>query len=129
MPNTTILSLVNDLFFSVRIESTLGGAGYRVIGAAEPAIGETVAQERPALAIVDIGGFGLDWEAAIRTLKAADPALPVLAFGSHMDLAARERALAAGADRVVAKSQFVEGMATLVARLVRGGEDEDGEGQ
>ncbi|MCZ7574657.1 MAG: hypothetical protein M5U01_39405 [Ardenticatenaceae bacterium] len=119
MEQLTILSLVNDLFFSVRVETALGGAGYRVVGASDEQVAEVVRREHPALVIVDIGGFGLDWESAIRAVKVARPAVPVLAFGSHMDLGARQRALAAGADRVVAKSKFVESLTDLVSRYAR----------
>lgn len=119
MEQPAILSLVNDLFFSVRIETTLGAAGYRVVAAPEGQVAEAVTREQPVLVIVDIGGFGLDWEAAIRAVKSIDAALPVLAFGSHTDLDARQRALAAGADRVVARSQFVESLTDLVRRYAR----------
>lgn len=125
MERPVVLSLVNDLFFSVRIETTLGGAGYRVIGAPDGRVAEIAGSERLALAIVDIGGFGLDWEAAIRALKSVDRELPILAFGSHKDLDARERALAAGADRVVAKSQFVDSLTELAGRYARLALDSD----
>lgn len=120
MAANVVLSLVNDLFFSERIETALTNAGYRVSGATEQNLAEVVADSAPVLVIVDIGGFGLDWEAAIRTLKTLDASLPILAFGSHMDVAARNRAVAAGAERVVAKSQFVENMVALVGRYARG---------
>jgi hypothetical protein len=42
----------------------------------------------------------------------------VLAFGSHMDLEARAKALQAGAQRVVANSKFTSDMPGLVKRML-----------
>jgi hypothetical protein len=58
----------------------------------------------------------VDWEAAIR--QARKHAFPVLAFGSHMDLEARAKALQAGAQRVVANSKFTSDMPSLVQRML-----------
>ncbi len=72
--------------------------------------------EKPALVIVNTATTGVDWEAAIRQARAAG--YPVLAFGSHMDLEARAKALAAGAQRVVANSKFSSDMPGLVKRMM-----------
>ncbi len=88
--------------------------------------------EKPALVIVNTATTGVDWEAAIRQARAAG--YPVLAFGSHMDLDARAKALAAGAQRVVANSKFSSDMPGLVKRMMTAGlsvspiEDEDSSG-
>jgi len=76
----------------------------------------TEGDERPKLAIVNTATAGVDWEAAIR--EARQHGLPVLAFGSHMDLEAREKALQAGAQRVVANSKFTSDMPGLVQRML-----------
>ena len=72
--------------------------------------------EKPALAIVNIATVGVDWETAIRAARASG--LPVLAFGSHMDLEARAKALEAGAQRVVANSKFTSDMVGLVRHML-----------
>ena len=72
--------------------------------------------EKPALVIVNTATTGVDWEAAIRQARTAG--YPVLAFGSHMDLEARAKALAAGAQRVVANSKFSSDMPGLVKRMM-----------
>src|SRR5690242_17929477 len=71
---------------------------------------------KPALVIVNIAIQGVDWETAIRQARTAG--YPVLAFGSHMDLEARAKALAAGAQRVVANSKFSSDMPGLVKRMM-----------
>ncbi|HLN60631.1 MAG TPA: hypothetical protein VK464_03695, partial [Symbiobacteriaceae bacterium] len=53
---------------------------------------------------------------AIRRSKAAG--IPVLAFGPHVDLTLRERALVAGATKVVAKSKLTASFVDLLAELL-----------
>ena len=119
-----ILALEKDLFFSVKMRDTLrhhdmNVTTVRSLAAFEQKLApeETANYEKPALAIVNISTVGIDWEAAIRTARAQE--LPVLAFGSHMDLEARAKALAAGAQRVVANSKFTSDMPGLVERMLR----------
>ncbi len=113
-----VVAFEPDLFFSVRIENTLRAAGYKVHILETDDIEQALAQ-MPSIVIVDIGTPALDWEPLIRTLHERAPSVPILAFGSHMDTAARERALAAGASLVVARSRFVHAMPDLIARLAR----------
>ncbi|HEX6480501.1 MAG TPA: hypothetical protein VF043_16820 [Ktedonobacteraceae bacterium] len=115
-----ILALEKDLFFAVKMRDTLRHyemevKTVRTLAAFEQglAAGE---DEKPALAIVNIATQGVDWEAAIREARAHG--FPVLAFGSHMDLEARAKALQAGAGRVVANSKFTSDMPGLVQRML-----------
>ncbi len=95
---TSILALEKDLFFSVKMRDTLHHHGLDVIAVRSlPTFEEHLAatgDEKPALVIVNSGTKGVDWEAAIREARAQN--YPVLVFGSHMDLEAREKALQAG---------------------------------
>ena len=115
-----ILALEKDLFFSVKMRDTLRHYELEVTTVRTlPAFEQHLAsdgEERPALAIVNTATQGVDWEAAIRQARAHG--LPVLAFGSHMDLEARSKALAAGALRVVANSKFSSDMPGLVHRML-----------
>ena len=117
---TQILALEKDLFFSVKIRDTLRHHGMEVtIVRTLPALMQHLAakgEEKPALVIVDTATTGVDWEAAIR--QARKHGFPVLAFGSHMDLEARAKALQAGAQRVVANSKFTSDMPGLVQRML-----------
>jgi DNA-binding response OmpR family regulator len=117
---TSILALEKDLFFSVKMRDTLRHHGMEVIAVRTlPAFEQHLAAtggEKPALVIVNSGTKGVDWEAAIR--EARTHAYPVLVFGSHMDLEAREKALQAGAQRVVANSKFSSDMVGLVQRML-----------
>jgi DNA-binding response OmpR family regulator len=118
--STHILALEKDLFFSVKMRDTLRHYNMevktvRTLPAFEQNL-ETSGEERPALAIVNIATTGVDWENAIR--QARKGGLQVLAFGSHMDLEARAKALEAGANRVVANSKFTSDMPGLVRRML-----------
>ena len=117
---TKILALEKDLFFSVKIRDTLRHHGMEVtIVRTLPAFMQRLVvtgEEKPALVIVDTATTGVDWEAAIR--QARKHGFPVLAFGSHMDLEARAKALQAGARLVVANSKFTSDMPGLVQRML-----------
>jgi DNA-binding response OmpR family regulator len=117
---TAILALEKDLFFSVKIRDTLRHydidvTTIRTLASLEQGLASD-GEAKPALVIVDIASKGVDWEAAIRMVRAHS--LPVLAFGSHMDLDARAKALQAGAQKVVANSKFAKDMPTLVQRML-----------
>lgn len=116
----SILALEKDLFFSVKMRDTLRHHDMevktvRTLAAFEQGL-NAVGEEKPALVIVNTATTGVDWEAAIRQARASGYA--VLAFGSHMDLEARARAIEAGAQQVVANSKFTSDMPGLVKRML-----------
>ncbi len=117
---TSILALEKDLFFAVKMRDTLRHHDMDVKTARTlQAFAQGLQAEgagKPALVIVNIAIQGVDWETAIRQARTAG--YPVLAFGSHMDLEARAKALAAGAQRVVANSKFASDMPGLVKRMM-----------
>ena len=115
---TRILALEKDLFFSEKIRDTLkhhemNVTTVRTLSAFEEKL---QAAEKPTLVIINTATKGVDWEAAIRAT--ALRGTPVLAFGSHMDLEARAKALEAGATKVVANSKFTSDMVGLVTRML-----------
>ena len=117
---THLLALEKDLFFSVKMRDTLRHYDIEVKTVRNlPAFEERLTakdEEELALVIVNTATTGVDWETAIR--KARTAGLKVLAFGSHMDLEARSKALEAGAQRVVANSKFTSDMPGLVKRML-----------
>jgi DNA-binding NtrC family response regulator len=118
-----ILGLTPDLFFSTRISSALTRAGHavRIVDSSDKEeIDEAVWALNPALAILDIGAAGgWPWQEVLRQVRESDPELPILAYGSHMNVEATKKAKAMGATRVVAKSEFVNNMLNLVGRYAR----------
>ncbi len=117
---THVLALEKDLFFAVKMRDTLRHYDIEVKTVRNlPAFEESLSAKdvhEYALAIVNTATAGVDWETAIR--KARSAGLKVLAFGSHMDLEARSKALEAGAQRVVANSKFTSDMPGLVQRML-----------
>jgi DNA-binding response OmpR family regulator len=115
-----ILALEKDLFFAVKMRDTLRHHGLDVkVVRTLAAFGQGLTPpggEKPALVIVNTATAAVDWEAAIRQARAAG--YPVLAFGSHMDLEARAKAIEAGAQKVVANSKFTSDMAGLVQGML-----------
>jgi len=115
-----ILALEKDLFFAVKMRDTLRHYNMEVTTVRTlPAFEQhlsAAAEEEPELVIVNTATTGVDWEEAIRQARAHS--VPVLAFGSHMDLEARAKALKAGALRVVANSKFTSDMPNLVQRML-----------
>ena len=116
----TIIALEKDLFFAVKIRDTLRHHDMNITIARTLTSFEQEIRSRdssvPTLAIINIAIQGVDWEAAIQAARAQH--VPILAFGSHMDLDARARALQAGAQKVVANSKFARDMPGLVQRIL-----------
>src|SRR5260370_21123950 len=106
---TRILALEKDLFFGVKMRDTLRHHDMEVTTVRTlPAFEQLLAApggEGPELVIVNTATTGVDWESAIR--QARTHGLPVLAFGSHMDLEARERDIRPRAPRGAPQSQIM----------------------
>lgn len=115
-----VLVVDDDLFFAVRIETTLKKLGYdvRVVGNADAAVG--LAQERtPALAIVNFGSTRLPATEVVERLKALHDAPLVLGFVPHKQMPfVRQNAMAAGCDRLIANSALSMRLPQIIARLV-----------
>jgi hypothetical protein len=107
-----VVAVVTDLFFQSRINSAGRAAGRQVRFVTNEKELSDVAEFGVALVDLDAG---LDVPAAIRRLKSVS-GRPVVAFGPHLDTAARKAAKAAGADRVLAKSRFVEDLTRIVTQ-------------
>jgi hypothetical protein len=113
-----IVAMAGDLFFAVRLSDVIHKLGHT------PQLVETAAQlaagidAQPDLIILDLA-LVRRWEGVIAAAKAnpATAAIPVLAFGAHMDVAAQQRGRAAGADRVVANSKFAADLPALIAQM------------
>ncbi|MGH7589057.1 MAG: hypothetical protein ACRELU_10745 [Gemmatimonadota bacterium] len=100
--------LTEDLFFRAKIEAVAKAVGVpiRFAGSAGEAQGATTV-------LVDLatGARAID---AVGALKAGPDAPVVVAFGPHREGEAFKKARAAGADRVLARSAFVERLPGLL---------------
>ncbi len=114
-----VLALVPDLMFASRIEGALGYLGYRPLIVKDRAALLAAAHVQvPVLVLVDLAAPGVDVPETIAALKASPVtrAIPLVAFGPHLDAAARAAAAAAGADAVVANSKLALDLPGLLAR-------------
>jgi CheY-like chemotaxis protein len=114
-----LVLLIPDLFFSVKVADAARALGYQTREVANAAALAAAVQEGVAGIVLDTQERS-DWQAAVRTLK-ADPAtahVPVLAFGSHVDVAASRSAVAAGCDRLVTRGKLSRELPELLHSLV-----------
>jgi hypothetical protein len=105
-----IVAVVTDLFFAARIRSAATAASrlLRFVSSTE-----TLPERIDGLVLVDLDA-ALDVPAIVREARARG-AREIIVFGPHMDTERRKAAYAAGADRVLAKSRFVEVLPGIMA--------------
>ena len=140
-----ILGFVGDLYFSSRIESAARHLGFQskfIESAEEIAPPNPEPSERqfaehlsgreailldqltlwkPALIIFDLGNGNIPWREWI-TLITSVPAtrrIPVLCYGSHVDIKTMNEASAAGARHIVPRSRFVKDLPDLIQQYAR----------
>lgn len=113
-PLRTVLAVVPDLFFATKIAATA-----RVAGVALELVPHQRAIARasePGTALVLLDLHAPDAVALVSGLKAAQPSLPVVGFFSHVEIALRQAALAAGVDAALPRSAFVSRLPELLQR-------------
>lgn len=114
-----IVLLIPDLFFSVKVADTARALGYNVREAATAERLAAAVRDGATAVVLDTQTRG-DWQAAVRELK-ADPQtqhVPILAFGSHVNVAAAREAVAAGCDRLVTRGKLAAELPTLLHALL-----------
>ncbi|MGH7480755.1 MAG: response regulator [Longimicrobiales bacterium] len=117
-----VLAVAADLMFASRIRGAAATAGAAVAFARtrQDALGRARAAH-PRLILLDLDAVGVDPPELIRALK-TDPgtgAVPIVAFGAHVRGEALRAAREAGADRVLARSRFVQELPALLSGAVR----------
>ena len=120
--NPTILLLIKDVFFSLKVTNDLRQLGYTPIAVRDAADfqAKLTADPRPMLVLLDLMIRGLNWEQALTEARARGllEGIPVIAFGPHTDLGLRHRALMAGVTRVVANSKAMLDLGKLLGRYI-----------
>lgn len=133
-----ITAFVADLMFQTRIESVAENLdlqvrwmenkhqaistdidGLATLGTNRILV-EKLTQPKTKLIIFDLGNRMIPWISWIQFLK-TDPAtrrIPVICFGSHVDVDTLKEARKIGADEVVARSRFVTALPELIQKHV-----------
>jgi uncharacterized protein len=117
----TLITIVPNLMFATRIEDAARSAGAAVLSPIDQAVFLMALRDGARLVIIDASADNVPWMEWVRAAK-DDPtteAVPILAFGSHKDIELRNRALGAGVDRYLARSNFSEGLIEFVDAAVR----------
>ena len=115
-----IVLVIPDLLFGVRVADAARALGFTPVEAQVAALPAAVGDD-VALVVVDTGQRA-DWAAAIRSLKAspASATIPILAYGSHVDVNTMKAAVAAGCDRLVTRGKLMAELPQLLQATARG---------
>ena len=111
-----VLALVDDLMVRSRLEAAAGPEIDLLFPASE-AEAEALLREPPDLVLVGMAATSLPWERLLAGERDRGRPGPtqIIAFGPHKDLSLRERALRAGAHRVLANSAMMQALPGLLA--------------
>ena len=120
MSSKRVLAVVEDLFFTVKINESAKRAGVPVafVKSQRDALDQAQAAEPPSLIILDLNFDAVNPVELIRTLK-ADPALAkiqLLGYVSHVQGDLKQAAQEAGCDMVLARSAFSQNLLQLMTR-------------
>ncbi|HWV24288.1 MAG TPA: hypothetical protein VNZ58_08855 [Thermomicrobiales bacterium] len=112
----TIVALSRDVFFGMRMRTTIRQLGYTIEFVKDEApLLEKVAESDPTLVFVDFNQ-PVNWE-TLAPLLASDT--PVVAFSSHTNVDGFRAAKAAGVNRTVSNGDFSRTMPDLIAKYGR----------
>ncbi len=111
-----VVALVDDLFFQAKMAETAKQLGieFSACATADAFVAE-VAKGAARLAVVDLNARDHPL-AAIERLQGVSPAIPLVAFLSHVQQELAERARAAGCREVMPRSKFTRDLATILGR-------------
>jgi len=119
-PRPVVAALEPDLFFAVRIEGAARAAGARpVIVESAAALWEAI-EAWPALVLIDLAAAS-GWDEVVRRAKSLPEfrAIPIVAFGSHVDTDTLKAARQAGCDHAWARSHFTTELPQFIQRTLQ----------
>jgi CheY-like chemotaxis protein len=114
-----LLLLIPDLIFSTKVVDAARTLGHETQEVTDTASLIGAAQDGAAAIIID-AQVRLDWQGAVRALKAnpATAGIPILAFGPHVDVQTSRAALAAGCDQFVTRGTLARELAKILRNLL-----------
>ncbi|GIX07929.1 MAG: hypothetical protein KatS3mg115_2332 [Candidatus Poribacteria bacterium] len=119
-PKGTFL-VVADLFFFAKLQESLRYLGYEAIGAGNLEIARRRLREIPLRGVLlSLHKEGFDWRQFLKELR-ADPqtqGLPVLVFGSHVEVEAFREAEQLGADLTASNGEVAARFEYLLGNLL-----------
>jgi PleD family two-component response regulator len=118
---TTILAVVNDIFFYTKLRDALKPQGYRLERArAQQDVPDKAAALLPAAVIVDMNDPGLNGLKALEAIRADTrfKELPVLAFANHEEVGTWQEAKRLGVTKIVSRNEFSSRTRDLVNEIM-----------
>lgn len=120
MSSPKVLAVVEDLFFTVKINESAKRAGVPVafVKSQRDALDQAQAAEHPSLIILDLNFDAIDPVDLVRQFK-TDPALSkiqLIGYVSHVQGELKQAAQEAGCDMVLARSAFSQNLLQLMTR-------------
>jgi len=114
----TIVVLEDDIMFGTGIEAKLRMLGFRPVFAQTAPAFDRLLKSFPALVLVNVGSPTLNWEPMVDHAKHESQwrQVPILAYGPHVDLDLRRRALEAGCEAFVGRSTIARDLPSLVQK-------------
>lgn len=113
--------LTSNLLFSSMVTGTATALGQKVSVAGNLAEAVNWCRARPtAYVIIDLGIAETDIAMVVARLRDAAGAVPVIAYGAHVDKARLDAARAAGCDEVMPRSKFSAELPGLLRRYFEG---------
>jgi CheY-like chemotaxis protein len=118
MESKKVLAVVEDLFFTVKINEAAKRAGLSVTFVKSEIDAQEQARQQPALIIVDINFQGVDPLNLIRKLKADDQTkrINLIGYLSHVQGELKLQAQQAGCDMVMPRSAFSQNLPQILKR-------------
>jgi CheY-like chemotaxis protein len=116
--NKRILAVLDDLFFTVKINESAKRAGVPVEFVKTEQDLLEKAKSHPVLIILDLNYAGVDPLKLVETLKAEPEtqSISVLAYVSHVQGELKQKAHEAGCNMVLARSAFSQNLSQILKR-------------
>ena len=118
MESKKVLAVVEDLFFTVKINEAAKRAGLGIAFVKSEFDALEQARQQPALIIVDINFQGVDPLNLIRKLKADNKTkrINLIGYLSHIQAELKQSAQEAGCDMVMPRSAFSQNLPQILKR-------------
>lgn len=114
--SNTVIAVLDDLFFNVKIADAAKRAGFQVVFVKTPDAAKERLHEAPALVVIDLNCSALDPIQLVSEIKSGEfRQIPVIGYVSHVQVELRQKAQDAGCDVVLARSSVDSKLPQILA--------------
>jgi len=116
-PSNTIIAVLDDLFFTVKIADAAKRAGLQVKFVKTPEAAKERLQEKPVAIIIDLNYSSIDPVPLVSQMKQSEfREIPIIGYVSHVQIELKQRAQEAGCDTVLARSALASSLPQLLRK-------------